>query len=70
MKNELIPIPTYPKLRGHKSATTDWAHHVGWSSGLITIVVMTLFYIPSIICKPTSRLYINYYFSRGRKSGY
>ena len=29
--NELIPIPTYPKQRGRKS-----------SSGLITIVVMTL----------------------------
>ena len=34
--------PTYPKRRGCKSATTDWAHHVRSSSGPITIVVMTL----------------------------
>ena len=31
------------KRRGCKWATTDWAHHVGSSSGLITIVVMTLY---------------------------
>ena len=37
------PSPTYHKPRGGKSATTDWAHHVGSSSSLITIVVMTLF---------------------------
>ena len=39
--NDLTPIPTYPKESG-KSATTDWAQHVGSSSGLITIVMMTL----------------------------
>ena len=38
-------IPTYPKLRGYKSATTEWANHVGSSSGLIIIVVMALFYV-------------------------
>ena len=42
LPNERIPIPTYPKQKDRKSATTDWAHHVGSSSGLITIVVMTL----------------------------
>ena len=31
-----------PKPRGCKSATIDWTQHVGSSSGLITIVVMTL----------------------------
>ena len=41
LPNELIPI-TYPKQRGRKSATTDWAHYVGSSSCLITIVVITL----------------------------
>ena len=25
LPNELIPIPKYPKPRGHKSATTDWS---------------------------------------------
>ena len=30
LTNELIQIPTYPKMRGRKSANTDWAHHVGW----------------------------------------
>ena len=37
------PIPTYPKPRGCKPATTGWAHHVWSSSGMITIVVMALF---------------------------
>ena len=36
------PTPTYPKLRGCKSETTDWAYHMRSSSSLITIVVMTL----------------------------
>ena len=40
--NEFIPIHTYHKLGGRKPATTDWAYRVGSSSGLITIVVMTL----------------------------
>ena len=35
-----------PKQRGRQSATTDWPHHVGSSSGLTTIVVMTL--LPNI----------------------
>ena len=39
--------PTYPKRRGCKSATSDWAHHVGSSSCLIAIVVMTLFHVDS-----------------------
>ena len=43
LPTELIAIPTYPKQRGRKSAITDWAHYVGSSSGLTTIVVMTLF---------------------------
>ena len=42
------PIPTYPKLRGCKSATTDWAHHVGSFSSLTTIVVMNLFNV--VVC--------------------
>ena len=34
--------PTYPKPRGCKLATQiDWAHHVGSSSGPITVVMMT-----------------------------
>ena len=41
------PSPTFPKGMGCKSATTDWAHHVGSSSGLITIVVVILFIITS-----------------------
>ena len=32
----------YPKQRDRKSATTDWAHHVGSLSGMITEMVMTL----------------------------
>ena len=32
----------YPKPRDCKSAATDWAHYVGSSGGLITIVVMSL----------------------------
>ena len=35
--------PRTPKQRGRKLATKDWSRHVGSSSGLITIVVMTLF---------------------------
>ena len=38
-----IPDPTYPKPRGCKSVTTHRAHRVGPLSGLITIMVMTLF---------------------------
>ena len=37
------PTPTYPKPSGCKSATKGGAHHVGSSSGLITIVAMSLF---------------------------
>ena len=33
----------YPKPRVHKLATTHWPYHVRSSSGLIAIVVMTLF---------------------------
>ena len=29
LPNALILIPTYPKQRGPKSASRDWAHHVG-----------------------------------------
>ena len=36
------PTPTCPKPRGCKSATTDWAYRVQSSSGLVTIVVLTL----------------------------
>ena len=36
------PTPTYTKLWVRKSATPDWAHRVGSSSGLITVVAMTL----------------------------
>ena len=43
LSNELIPDPYVSQTEGHKSATTDWAHRVGSSSSLITIVVMTLF---------------------------
>ena len=32
LPNECIPIPTYPKQRVRKSATTYWAHRVGSSS--------------------------------------
>ena len=34
---------SYPKLKGRNSVTTDWAHHLEPSSGLITIVVITLY---------------------------
>ena len=47
LPNEFIPIPTYPKQRGRQMATTDSAHHVVSSSGLITTVVMTLFQLLS-----------------------
>ena len=30
LPNELIPIRTYPRQRGRKSATTDLAHHIMW----------------------------------------
>ena len=50
LPNELILIPTYPKQRGRKSATTDLAYHVGSSSGLITIVVMNLFLLGMFCC--------------------
>ena len=39
------PNPTSTKPRSRKSATTDCAHHVGSSSGLITIVVMTVLWV-------------------------
>ena len=41
--------PTYPKLRGRKSTTTDWAHHVESLTGLITIVMMTLLLLSVLI---------------------
>ena len=43
MGNHQSQITTYSKLSDYKSVTTDWAHHVGSSSGLITIVVMILY---------------------------
>ena len=49
LPNEFIPTPTYPQQRCRKSATTDWAHHVRSSRGLITIVVMTLLHLLPII---------------------
>ena len=51
MGPSLTPTPPNTPNRGvekppfeiaAKSATADCTHHVGWSSGLITIVVMTL----------------------------
>ena len=43
LSNEPIPTSTSHKLRGRKSVTADWAHYVEPASGLVTIVVMTLF---------------------------
>ena len=44
-----------PKPRGRKSTPTDWAHHMGPSSGLVTIVMMTLFYVHCAIIKLTQK---------------
>ena len=49
-----VPIPTYPKQRGRKSATTDSAHHVGSSSDRITIVVMILFLLAEFLLEQYS----------------
>ena len=42
---EKSPFEIPAKPRGCKSATTEIAHHVGSSSGLTTIVAMTLLFI-------------------------
>ena len=55
LSNLLLPIPTYPKQTGRKLATTDWAHRVGSSCGLITIVVMILFVENCSIVRPCRR---------------
>ena len=49
LPNEVSPIRTYPKQTDRKSANTDWAHHVGSSSDLITVVVMTLFHPTALL---------------------
>ena len=43
LANVSIPDPDGPQTEGCKSVTTDWAYHVGSSSGQINTVVMTLF---------------------------
>ena len=53
-----FPTSTYPKTMGGKSATTECAHYVGSSSGLITIVVTALFLHWYLLFYNTPKIYI------------
>ena len=50
-----------------KSATTDWAHQLRSSGGLITIVVMTLFNISQLLASDEKRLRDRASRSQGQK---